>query len=86
MRERFGVLEEQVLDPLLHDRLSFTCGVAELDEYLHRFAVQQSKRSIAVARVLIDTDMPKTILGYYSLSAAQIDAVQLDERILISRN
>ncbi len=74
------MLEEQLLDPQHHDRLSFTCGVAELDEYLHRFAVQQSKKGIAVVRVLIDTDMPKTILGYYSLSAAQIDAVQMDER------
>jgi GNAT superfamily N-acetyltransferase len=74
------VVEEQLLDPQYHDRLSFTCGVAELDEYLHRFAVQQSKKGIAVVRVLIDTDMPKTILGYYSLSAAQIDAAQMDER------
>jgi GNAT superfamily N-acetyltransferase len=74
------VLEEQLLDPHRHDRQAFTSGVAELDEYLHRFAVQQSKKGIAVVRVLIDTDMPKTILGYYSLSAAQIDAVQMDER------
>ncbi len=73
------MLEEQMLDPHRHDRQAFTCGVAELDEYLHRFAVQQSKKGIAVVRVLIDTDMPKTILGYYSLSAAQIDAVQMDE-------
>lgn len=74
------MLEEQLLDPQHHDRQSFTSGVAELDEYLHRFAVQQSKKGISVVRVLIDTDMPKTILGYYSLSAAQIDAVQMDER------
>ena len=33
-----------------------------------------------MVRVLIDTDMPKTILGYYSLSAAQIDEAQMDER------
>ena len=74
------MLEEQLLDPHRHDRQAFTSGVAELDEYLHRFAVQQSKKGIAVVRVLIDTDMPKSILGYYSLSAAQIDAVQMDER------
>ncbi|WCE93910.1 GNAT family N-acetyltransferase [Acidithiobacillus ferriphilus] len=42
-----------------------------MDEYLHRFAVQQSKKGIAVVRVLVDTDMPKTILGYYGLNAAQ---------------
>ena len=74
------MLEEQLLDPHLHDRQAFTSGVAELDEYLHRFAVQQSKKGIAVVRVLVDTDMPKTILGYYCLSAAQIDAIQMDER------
>lgn len=73
------MLEEQLLDPHQHDRLAFSSGVAELDAYLHRFAVQQSKKGIAVVRVLIDTDNPKTILGYYSLSAAQIDALQMDE-------
>lgn len=74
------MLEEQLLDPHHHERQAFTSGVAELDEYLHRFAVQQSKKGIAVVRVLVDTDMPKAILGYYSLSAAQIDAVQMDEQ------
>lgn len=74
------MLEEQLLDPYRHNRQAFTSGVVELDGYLRRFAVQQSKKGIAVVRVLIDTDMPNTILGYYSLSAAQIDAVQMDER------
>ena len=74
------MLEEQLLDPDQHDRQAFTSGVAALDEYIHRFAVQQSKKGVAVVRVLVDTEEPKTILGYYSLSAAQIDAVQLDER------
>lgn len=74
------MLEEQTLDPSRHDRQAFTSGVGELDEYLCRFAVQQSKKGVAVVRVLIDTDAPDVILGYYSLSAAQIDAVQLDEQ------
>ncbi|MFZ4538818.1 GNAT family N-acetyltransferase [Propionivibrio sp.] len=74
------MLEEQLLDPIRHDRQAFTSGVVELDEYLQRFAVQQSKKGITVVRVLVDTDSPRTILGYYSLSAAQVDALQLDER------
>lgn len=74
------MLEEQLLDPQRHDRQAFTSGVAELDDYLHRFAIQQSKKGIAVVRVLVDTDTPKTILGYYSLSAAQVDVMNLDER------
>lgn len=69
-----------MLDSASHDRLAFASGVAELDEYLHRVAVQQSKKGIAVVRVLVDTNMPETILGYYSLSATEIDAVQMDER------
>lgn len=73
------MLEEQLLNPLCHDRQAFTSGSVELDEYLHKFAVQQSKKGVAIVRVLVDTDMPKTILGYYSLSAAQIDAVQMDK-------
>lgn len=74
------MLEEQGFDPDRHDRQNFTSGVAELDAYLHRFAFQQSKKGIAVVRVLVKTDLPKFILGYYSLSAAQIDAAQMDER------
>lgn len=74
------MLEEQLLDPRRHDRQAFTSGVHELDEYLRHFAVQQSKKGITVVRVVVDTGAPRTLLGYYSLSAAQIDAVQLDER------
>lgn len=74
------MLEEQSLDPSRHDRQAFTSGVGELDEYLWRFAFQQSKKGVTVVRVLVDTEAPGIILGYYSLSAAQIDAIQLDER------
>jgi GNAT superfamily N-acetyltransferase len=75
-----SVLEEQILDPVRHDRLVFTSGVVDLDDYLRRFAFQQSKKGVTVVRVLVDTDTPATILGYYSLSAAQVDTVQLDKR------
>jgi hypothetical protein len=74
------VLEEQLLDPHFHDRRAFTSGVSALDEYLRHFAFQQTKKGIAVVRVLVDTNTPKDILGYYSLSAAPIDADQMDGR------
>ena len=73
------MLEEQALDPLRHDRAGFSCSVAELDIYLHRFAVQQSKKGVAVVRVLADTTAPQAILGYYTLSAAQVDCTELSE-------
>jgi GNAT superfamily N-acetyltransferase len=74
------VFEEQLLDATRHDRSQFTCGVAALDDYLRRFAVQQSKKGVSIVRVLIDSSAPQTILGYYSLSAAQVEVDQLDER------
>lgn len=74
------MLEEQALDPACHDRQGFTCGAPVLDEYLYRFAVQQSKKGITVVRVLVDTGKPAEILGYYSLSAAQVDVNEISRR------
>ena len=73
------MIEEQALDPLKHDRTGFSCGVAELDDYLHRFAAQQSKKGVTVVRALLDTAAPQTILGYYTLSAAQVDCTALSD-------
>jgi GNAT superfamily N-acetyltransferase len=73
------VLEEQLLDPKRHDRKAFTCGKQELDEYLQRYASQHNKSGLSTVRVLVDSAKPSTILGYYSLSAAQISVDELDE-------
>ena len=75
------MLKEQALNPQLHDRRAFECGVAELNNYLMRFAAQQSKKGIATVQVLVDADRPELILGYYSLSAAQIDVSTLDAQL-----
>ena len=74
------MLEEQLLDPQRHDRQAFTSGVAPLDDYLRRFAAQQSKKGVAAVRVLVNVDSPRNILGYYTLSAAQVDVDQLDKQ------
>jgi GNAT superfamily N-acetyltransferase len=73
------VLEEQALDARLHDRSSFRCGEPLLDDYLHKYAVQQSTKGISSAFVLIDDVHPSKILGFYTLSAAQIGVDQLLE-------
>ncbi len=73
------MLEEQQLDPGRHDRAGFSCGVAVLDDYLHRFALQQSEKGVSNVYVLVDTTTPSMILGYYTLSAAQVDATELAE-------
>ena len=50
-----------------HDRLSFSCGIPELDRYLHVQAGQDATRKVAAPFVLVDAD--GNIAGYYTLSA-----------------
>lgn len=73
------MLEEQALNTNLHDRSAFSCGVPALDDYLHRFAAQQFARGISAVYVLVDSDQPSRILGFYTLSAAQVDVRHLNE-------
>lgn len=73
------MLEDLPLDTELHDRQAFDCGVSALDEYLHRFAEQHRRRGISSVFVLTDSAQPEHILGYYTLSAAEVDGQRLTE-------
>ncbi|MDA7417621.1 GNAT family N-acetyltransferase [Xenophilus arseniciresistens] len=68
-----------VLDGRQHDREGFTCGVAALDDYLRTRAGQHQHDGIATTHVLIDDAQPTRILGYCSLSAAQLHLHELRE-------
>ena len=74
------MLEEHALDAVLHDRAGFHCGVPALDDYLHRFALQHTRKGVTTVHVLVDSERPRDILGFYSLSAAQIDVQQLSDK------
>jgi GNAT superfamily N-acetyltransferase len=73
------VLEERALDVGVHDRNGFDCGVPELNDYLKRLAEQHRRKGVSTPFVLVDTDTPSRILGYYCLSAAQVDSAELRE-------
>ena len=73
------MLEEQVFDVKSHDRSGFHCGVPALDDYLHKYAAQQNSKGISAVFVLVDDAVPSKILGFYTLSAAQIDVQQLSD-------
>ena len=73
------MLEDLPLDPAIHDRQGFECGVLALDEYLHRFAEQHRRRGISSIYVLTNSAQPERILGYYTLSAAEVDGQHLAE-------
>ena len=73
------MLEDLPLDAARHDRAGFSCGVAELDDYLRRFAVQHRRKGVGNVYVLVDSGVPDLILGYYTLGAAQVDAAGLTD-------
>lgn len=73
------MFEDQAFDAERHDRAGFGCGVPELDDYLHRLATQHRRKGVSTVHVLVDTGDPRLILGFYTLSAAQVDAVELGE-------
>ena len=67
------------MDVRLHDRAAFHCGVPALDGYLHKYAAQQNSKGISTVFVIVDDTAPSKILGFYTLSAAQIDVQQLTD-------
>ena len=71
------MLEERHFDPKIHARDRFHCGEPLLDEYLRKYASQQSARGITSVFVLVDEATPEKVLGYYTLSAAQVDVAKL---------
>jgi predicted GNAT family N-acyltransferase len=73
------VLEEQRLDTGIHDCGGFDCGVPALNDYLRKFASQHRRRGVSQTYVLVDGSAPTQVLGYYSLSAAQLEAESLSD-------
>jgi predicted GNAT family N-acyltransferase len=67
------------LDPKRHERPGFDCGVEPLNRYLKTLAVQHRAKGISTTFVLIDSDQPAEILGFYSLSAATLAFERLTE-------
>jgi len=59
-------------NPSRHDHKRFTCDRPELTDYLRKYAKQDQKRGIAKIYVLVADELPAAILGYYTLSAAEL--------------
>lgn len=74
------MLKEQRLDSKIHNCAGFDCGTVELNDYLTRRATQDRRRNLSQVYVLIDTDESTQVLGYYTLSAAQVDTDQISEQ------
>lgn len=68
------------LNPL-HDRTGFQCGVEALDRYLKKQANQDIRRQISRVFVATKRDIPKAVIGYYTLSTLSIELNQLPEKL-----
>ncbi len=68
-----------LLDPKRHDRVAFECGEATLDRYLKEQAAQHYRDGIATTHVLLDDEQTHRIIGFYTLSAAQVALTDISE-------
>lgn len=73
-------LSIELLNPLRHDRSKFVCGEVTLERYLREQATQHHRDGIATTHVLVQADAPTGILGYYTLSAAQLRLAELHDK------
>ncbi len=64
-----------------HDRSQFNSGNEKLDHYLKRLARQDAERGLARVYVLVTTDDPQTILGFYTLSNESIESDTLPDAL-----
>ena len=73
-------LISEVLAPH-HNKVGFSCGIQELDDYLQTQAKQDLRRKVAAVYVLVNKSEPTTILGYYTLSSFSIETTDLPTEI-----
>ena len=62
-----------------HDRAVFDCGVPALNTYLRNYARQDMDRGIAAAYVLVPSNNPTEIAGFYTLAATAIKLTDFPE-------
>ncbi|QLF70876.1 GNAT family N-acetyltransferase [Peteryoungia desertarenae] len=55
-----------------HDRASFDCGNAQMNEFLLRFARQSHEHNAAKTFCAIDTARPGRILGFYTIAPCSV--------------
>jgi GNAT superfamily N-acetyltransferase len=63
-----------------HDRSSFSCGIAALDDYFQNQAGQDARRSVTRVYVAVD-DLTGAIVGFYTLSATSIAWLDIPEHL-----
>lgn len=55
-----------------HDREGFDCGNADLNDYLRHTARQHTDKGLSRTEVLVDDEAPAEMLGYVTMSLAEV--------------
>lgn len=69
-----------LIEPLgKHDRAAFSCEQSSLAHYLKEQASQDAKRHVAAPFVAVTQEDRKSVLGYYTLSATNVELKDIPE-------
>ena len=55
-----------------HNRNNFDCGSEALNQYLQRTARQHNQKGISRTLVLVDTERPQIVIGFFTLALCEI--------------
>jgi GNAT superfamily N-acetyltransferase len=64
------------------DRSSFDCGVASLNDWLHKTAKQHQEKNLSRTFVAILPGDPHRIAGYYALAATSVETAGMSSKKL----
>jgi GNAT superfamily N-acetyltransferase len=66
-----------------HDRENFDCGSEPLNQFLRQVARQHSEKGISRTFVMVEEDAvaPKPVLGFFALSACQVETEFFPDRL-----
>lgn len=64
------------------NRQTFDCGVDSLNEYLKKYAWQDFKKNVRVTILVFEKGKRDRIIGYYTVSMAQINFIHLPPELL----
>jgi hypothetical protein len=67
-------------DPAVHDREDFSCGVAQIDNFISLNAKKQQNADMVRVRVLL-REPEARVLGFHVLNAHSLDAGELPEAL-----
>jgi predicted N-acetyltransferase YhbS len=67
--------------PGRHNRAAFHCGDEHLDRYFVERASRDLRENISAVFVLVASNSPDIVLGYYTLSSREIDAGDIPDEL-----